>query len=1011
MADRQIDLTFQRESEEVMTDPFFNLKTGSRTTEIPIDVTKGRSEFIQALLHKNMNLRTESQFHREILNRGVKKLFLFFPTFANDDSPLTSSESSLSLIEEVGLADRISTDYGFNAIPRVPWIPDAVYHEFEETVMAKLPRDQQRYLPRVHSHIQEVYQRLNSLNFSNTINQLSRIDSEEFASRVQKILEKKQLTAEEEYIIAALSKQAQLNNPKRLIQPDFSRMFNYTSNSVEERYFKELLAKKAKESNGKSRSLPDLMQEMQGVEADRLYSIHGRFSPTAIISRLERKIAEETVEIDRLKSVLRPPDCEIHVPDDLNDPLFLLKNDPIRDLFSFRLRSLLEEIAWTSRAAKLYGDFEEKKMENQKNQPDPFDPKNISLFHSPEVAAQATHIFEETYPSWTDEYEKVPRVKLWKKKTIDQIKDKIVAQHCVEQLKKDRKFLDERSERKLASLLSEMTKFDRIGDVLNLSFSKSTPPPNILSRLSDGELSSLFRHKDLQQNYPELTEKQILELRLAEEADIPLADTYPHFPSLSTTPAVPFLDIDYSLDAAAQAELIRQSMALTDAPLQENNAHDNAIWQPQMLNPDSEVMRFDLNTFFAEPIDIEDRVLAEEEYNDEEVEEGYEKDGTDDWSEEGYSSDERLALEEDNDVSQFDDSYTNGMEANELFPEPFDFKKAMGDISPNWYFDTLDLEEALSNERQQHIDAFDLGAKIPKNFTIPDANMSDEQIAHLYGLDINEIRSFNPTVLRRAAILKNIHRELIQQREIAAEEAEAEKEANKDVKIHQIEMDITRDTLLEDLIARRMVPYFSSYDKIKKMAAEISERESEPQDPLDAYYTPKWDPEEALAPVFPQEKLIKLTCLACKHKKISESIHPLNICLISKFITPHGFLLQRRITRLCRKHQSKLAKAFKRAKHLGIASYKNQTFTLVSPFTRGDPFVERDTISPNELLSRFNLKQINEDDELFRHHWRPNYSDRWKSNNANNGNEDIVLDEEEKEYAREYSPKSPKKIG
>jgi ribosomal protein S18 len=58
----------------------------------------------------------------------------------------------------------------------------------------------------------------------------------------------------------------------------------------------------------------------------------------------------------------------------------------------------------------------------------------------------------------------------------------------------------------------------------------------------------------------------------------------------------------------------------------------------------------------------------------------------------------------------------------------------------------------------------------------------------------------------------------------------------------------------------------------------------------------------------------------------------MNVALLTMFMTPMGDIIGRRHNGNCRRHQRKLATTIKRAKHMGIFSYKYSSFTIYSPF-------------------------------------------------------------------------------
>lgn len=90
-----------------------------------------------------------------------------------------------------------------------------------------------------------------------------------------------------------------------------------------------------------------------------------------------------------------------------------------------------------------------------------------------------------------------------------------------------------------------------------------------------------------------------------------------------------------------------------------------------------------------------------------------------------------------------------------------------------------------------------------------------------------------------------------------------------------------------------------------------------------------------------QERLKELgldqTCRLCEaHAPLLE---PLNVGLLVRYLSAYGTIKSRKHTALCAKHQRKLNKVVRRARHMGILSNKNKTFTVYSPFE--DLIIER----------------------------------------------------------------------
>jgi small subunit ribosomal protein S18 len=82
------------------------------------------------------------------------------------------------------------------------------------------------------------------------------------------------------------------------------------------------------------------------------------------------------------------------------------------------------------------------------------------------------------------------------------------------------------------------------------------------------------------------------------------------------------------------------------------------------------------------------------------------------------------------------------------------------------------------------------------------------------------------------------------------------------------------------------------------------------------------------------DKLMKKAkkCVFCRPSAQRPVLDPMNVSLLTMFLTPTGDIIGRRHNGNCRRHQRKLATTIKRAKHMGIFSYKYGGFTIYSPF-------------------------------------------------------------------------------
>jgi len=79
-----------------------------------------------------------------------------------------------------------------------------------------------------------------------------------------------------------------------------------------------------------------------------------------------------------------------------------------------------------------------------------------------------------------------------------------------------------------------------------------------------------------------------------------------------------------------------------------------------------------------------------------------------------------------------------------------------------------------------------------------------------------------------------------------------------------------------------------------------------------------------------KEEGIDQICRFCRPD--APMFDPLNVGLLTRFLSAYGTIKSRKQTFLCAKHQRKLNKVIRRARHMGIFSNKNKTFTVHSPF-------------------------------------------------------------------------------
>lgn len=73
-------------------------------------------------------------------------------------------------------------------------------------------------------------------------------------------------------------------------------------------------------------------------------------------------------------------------------------------------------------------------------------------------------------------------------------------------------------------------------------------------------------------------------------------------------------------------------------------------------------------------------------------------------------------------------------------------------------------------------------------------------------------------------------------------------------------------------------------------------------------------------------------CIFCQPAAKRPVLDPMNVSLLTAFMTAAGDIIPRKHNGNCRRHQRKLASTIKRAHNMGIFSYKYGGFTIYSPF-------------------------------------------------------------------------------
>lgn len=105
------------------------------------------------------------------------------------------------------------------------------------------------------------------------------------------------------------------------------------------------------------------------------------------------------------------------------------------------------------------------------------------------------------------------------------------------------------------------------------------------------------------------------------------------------------------------------------------------------------------------------------------------------------------------------------------------------------------------------------------------------------------------------------------------------------------------------------------------------------------------------------------TCLFCRPAESRPLLDPMNVHLLLSFMNYEGCIMPRRATGCCAKHQRKLSRVIKRAKHMGIFSYKKGGFTVFSPYSNPKKLDELASVSPRDLIM-YEIRKMEEESEL-----------------------------------------------
>jgi small subunit ribosomal protein S18 len=87
-----------------------------------------------------------------------------------------------------------------------------------------------------------------------------------------------------------------------------------------------------------------------------------------------------------------------------------------------------------------------------------------------------------------------------------------------------------------------------------------------------------------------------------------------------------------------------------------------------------------------------------------------------------------------------------------------------------------------------------------------------------------------------------------------------------------------------------------------------------------------------------EQALEQKKCVVCWCRNEAPPLDPLNVHLLLKFMNVEGRILPRRQTKLCAKFQRRVNRTIRRAKHLGLFSYKHGRFTVIDPFNENPTY-------------------------------------------------------------------------
>lgn len=81
-----------------------------------------------------------------------------------------------------------------------------------------------------------------------------------------------------------------------------------------------------------------------------------------------------------------------------------------------------------------------------------------------------------------------------------------------------------------------------------------------------------------------------------------------------------------------------------------------------------------------------------------------------------------------------------------------------------------------------------------------------------------------------------------------------------------------------------------------------------------------------------EEAMANFGCLFCSSHRHAFPLEPMNVPLLARHMTTNGQILPRQATGLCKRHQAKLAKTIKQARHLNLFTHKKSEYRINNVF-------------------------------------------------------------------------------